>query len=231
MISFDNISFGYDRERLFDQLTLQLKAGHIYGLLGQNGAGKSSLLKMTAGLVFPQRGTCRVMNHEPRLRKPSFMSQLYFLPEESGIPQGSAMQYAALHAVFYPNFDHKLYEKFLSDFQVNPTQKLERISFGQRKKVMIAFALAAQTPLLIMDEPTNGLDISSKSMFRKLVAGAMTEERCIIISTHQVRDLDMLIDHILILHEGKITYQQDLNTLSEKPDIEEIFNQAISVPI
>ena len=94
------------------------------------------------------------------------------------------------------------------------------------------FALAANTPLILMDEPTNGLDIPSKSIFRKLVAGAMSENRTIIISTHQVRDLDSLIDWVILLHQGKIIYQEDLNVLVEEataqPNLETLFQEVIS---
>jgi ABC-2 type transport system ATP-binding protein len=229
MVTFDSISFGYGKQPLFKNLSLSLKAGHVYGLLGKNGEGKTTLLKMMTGLVFAQSGKSQVLGYEPRSRKPSLLSQLFLLPDETHTPNASALQYASINSVFYPLFDQKQFENHLAAFNVPLNQRLEKISFGQRKKVLIAFALATNTPLLLMDEPTNGLDIPSKSVFRKLVAGAMNDDRCIVISTHQVRDLDSLIDEVLVLDNGQITYQQNLNTLAEntekQPDIEQIFNQ------
>lgn len=229
MIQLDNIRFGYGTQKLFSDLTLHLEAGHIYGLLGENGEGKTTLLKMISGLVFPKAGQCLVLDHEPRQRKPSFMRQLYFVSDEPYLPNTTARKYADTYGVFYENFDLPLYLNYLNEFQVAPDQKLEKMSFGQRKKAIISFALAANTPLLLMDEPTNGLDIPSKSTFRRLVAGAMSAHRCIIISTHQVRDLDSLIDWVMVLHKGKITYQEDLNVLADEaatqPNLEILFQE------
>ena len=231
MIQFDSIQFGYPSQKLFVDLTLHVEVGHIYGLLGENGAGKTTLLKMIAGLVFPKNGHCSVMNYEPRHRKPSFMSQLYFVADEPHLPHATAVRYADTYGVFYPNFDKSLYLEYLKEFQVPAKQVFSKLSFGQRKKVVISFALATKVPLVLMDEPTNGLDIPSKSTFRKLVAGAMTDERCIVISTHQVRDLDSLIDWVILLHNGKIIYQEDLNVLAEKaiaqPNLETLFQEVI----
>jgi ABC-2 type transport system ATP-binding protein len=232
MIQFKNVQFGYNSQKLFVDLSLHVEAGHIYGLLGENGAGKTTLLKMIAGLVFPKSGHCSVLNYEPRHRKPSFMSQLYFVSDEPYLPNATARKYADTYGVFYENFDLALYLNYLHEFQVEPDQKFERMSFGQRNKAVISFALAANTPLILMDEPTNGLDIPSKSIFRKLVAGAMSENRTIIISTHQVRDLDSLIDWVILLHQGKIIYQEDLNVLVEEataqPNLETLFQEVIS---
>ena len=227
MIHLDNIQFGYSQKKLFEGLSLHLKAGAIYGLLGENGAGKTSLLKMISGLVFPKAGQCRVLDHEPRHRKPSLMRQLYFVADDPYLPTTTARRFADVYGVFYEKFDTPQFLNYLQELQVLPDQKLEKMSFGQRKKTVIAFALATNVPLLLMDEPTNGLDIPSKSVFRKLVAGAMTPDRCIVISTHQVRDLDTLIDNVLVLHKGRIVYQENLNVLAEasdvQPNLEELF--------
>lgn len=231
MIQLNHVQFGYTSQMLFKDVTVQLEAGHIYGLLGENGVGKTTFLKLVAGLVFPKSGTCRVMGYEPRHRKPSFMSQLYVVSDEPYLPNTTARKYADTYGVFYENFDLPLYLNYLREFKVDLDQKFERLSFGQRKKAVISFALAANTPLILMDEPTNGLDIPSKSVFRKLVAGAMTGDRCILISTHQVRDLDSLIDCVVMLHKGSVVYQEDLNVLAEdataQPNLETLFQEVI----
>ncbi|MEJ2883332.1 ABC transporter ATP-binding protein [Pedobacter sp. GR22-6] len=217
MIEITNLSFGYSKKRmLFKDLNLQLQRGHIYGLLGKNGAGKSTLLKNIAGLVLPKAGFCKVNGQRSAQRVPSFLQELFFIPEDLYLPQVSAAQFVKGTGHFYPRFDEKQFYQMLSDFEVDVHSALSKLSFGQQKKVLIAFGLATNTSLLIMDEPTNGLDIPSKIQFRKVIAAALTEERCIIISTHQVRDLDSLIDTLLVLDQQQIMLNKSLDDILEK---------------
>lgn len=216
MIEISNLTFGYGKKSLFQNLNLSLKAGHIYGLLGKNGAGKSTLLKNIAGLVFPNDGTCKVNGYTSKNRLPDFLQELFFVPEDIYMPAISARQFADSTGHFYPNFDNMQFNKILAEFDVPDNKPLTQLSFGQQKKVVIAFGISTNTSLLIMDEPTNGLDIPSKAQFRKIMAGGLTEDRCVIISTHQVRDLDNLIDSILILHDQKIVINTSMDQIAEK---------------
>lgn len=217
MVEITNLTFGYSRKKLlFQNLNLQLRKGHIYGLLGKNGAGKSTLLKNIAGLVYPQSGSCTLAGYRAADRLPSFLQELFFIPEEIYLPAVTAVQFMKGTAHFYPRFDEAQYHQILSEFEVSKDSMLNKLSFGQQKKVMIAFGLAANTSLLIMDEPTNGLDIPSKSEFRKIIATALTEERCIVISTHQVRDLDSLIDTLLVLHNQEVVLNLSLDEIAER---------------
>ena len=217
MVRIRNLHFGYSRKRpLFQNLDLTLERGHIYGLLGKNGAGKSTLLKNLVGLAFPQAGTCEVLGQPAAKRWPAVLADLFFLPEEIYVPGVTAAKFVAQTAGFYPKFDHDALAHYLAEFELPAQAVLPALSFGQQKKFMIAFALAANTSLLVMDEPTNGLDIPSKAQFRKIVASALTEERCVIISTHQVRDLESLIDAVLVLHGQRIVLNADLGELTER---------------
>lgn len=217
MIKISNMTFGYGKKKtLFQNLNLHMQAGHIYGLLGKNGAGKSTLLKNIAGLVFPQQGTCEVNGYNASKRLPAFLQDLFFIPEEVYMPSLTATQFVKSTDHFYPAFDEVQFTKMLAEFDVPADSFLNKLSFGQQKKVMIAFGLSTNTSLLIMDEPTNGLDIPSKSQFRKIIASALTENRCIIISTHQVRDLDNLIDTLLVVHNKQIVLNRSLDEISER---------------
>ena len=217
MFRIRNLHFGYSRQRpLFQHLDLTLERGHIYGLLGKNGAGKSTLLRNMVGLAFPDAGTCEVLGQPAARRLPAVLADLFFLPEEIYVPAVTAAKFVAQTAGFYPNFDHKALAHYLAEFEVPAQALLPALSFGQQKKFMIAFALAANTRLLVLDEPTNGLDIPSKAQFRKLLATALTEERCLVISTHQVRDLERLIDTVLVLHGQRIVLNADLDELAER---------------
>jgi len=217
MVDIQNMSFGYRRRSpLLQDLQLSLSRGHIYGLLGKNGAGKSTLLKNMVGLAFPQAGQCLIDGVLASRRLPSVLEGVYFLSEELYVPALTAAQFVANTAGFYPRFRQEELTRYLHEFEVPAHAVLSKLSFGQQKKFMIAFALATNTALLVMDEPTNGLDIPSKAQFRRIMASALTEERCMVISTHQVRDLDSLIDTVVVLHDGRIALNRNLDQLTEQ---------------
>ena len=217
MIAIKELSFGYPRKPLlFHDLNLSLSEGHIYGLLGKNGAGKSTLLKNMVGLAYPQKGSCLFNGANVSGRPVSVLEDVYFLAEEIFVPSLTPEQFAASTAGFYPKFSNADFYQYLKALDVDAAAAMDKQSFGQQKKAMIAFGLATNTSLLIMDEPTNGLDIPSKVQFRKLIASILTEARCIIISTHQVRDLDSLIDTLLILHDREIVVNHPIEEITEK---------------
>ncbi|RZL44583.1 MAG: ABC transporter ATP-binding protein, partial [Pedobacter sp.] len=179
-------------------------------------AGKSTLLKNLAGLVYAHSGTLNVLGYNPKDRKPALLEQICFIPEEFYLPAVKIDEYVKANAPFYKNFDHDYFSSLLKEFDITVSQKLIDMSYGQKKKVIIAFGLATQAKLIIMDEPTNGLDIPSKAQFRKIMASALTDDRCIIISTHQVRDLDNLIDTVIMLDENDIALKASVEEITEK---------------
>jgi ABC-2 type transport system ATP-binding protein len=217
MIAIQNLSFGYNRKKLlYKNLTLNLEAGSIYGLLGKNGAGKSTLLKNLIGLLFPTDGSILVNGFTPKKRLPSFLETIYLIPEEVHVPSLTIQQYKKLFAPFYPNFDEEKFFNYLDQLDVKEQGKLNTLSFGQQKKFIIAFALACNTKVLLLDEPTNGLDIPSKIRFRKLIASVFNEDRMIFISTHQIRDLDNLIDRVIIVDDGQLLLDASINEIANK---------------
>lgn len=216
MISIQNLSFAYKKKSVFDGLSLQFQPGHVYGLLGKNGTGKSSLLRNIAGMLQPRRGTVSVNGFTPFLRQPRFLEDIYMVPEEFYLPNISIAAFLKHAAPFYPRFDHKRFQDYIATFEVPADSTLQNMSYGQKKKVLISFALATNARVLLMDEPTNGLDILSKSQFRKILAQALDDERCIIISTHQVKDLENLIDRVTIIDEGKILFDQTVEAITKK---------------
>ena len=217
MIIIDNLAFHYSRKKhLYNNLNLKLQKGNIYGLLGKNGAGKSTLLKLICGLLFPRSGMIAVNGYAPGKRLPSFLQTIYLIPEEVYVPAVTIKKYLDLYAVFYPLFDEKQFREYLAILDVHDEGKLTSLSFGQQKKFIIAFALACNTEVLILDELTNGLDIPSKLRFRKLMASVMDRDRIILISTHQVRDLDNLIDHIVVVEDGRLLVDASIEAISEQ---------------
>jgi ABC-2 type transport system ATP-binding protein len=217
MIEIENLSFGYKRKKLlYKNLNLKLGAGSIYGLLGKNGAGKSTLLKNFIGLLFPKVGSISVNGFTPKKRWPSFLETIYFIPEEVYVPALTIEGYKNLFSPFYPTFNEEQFYDYLEQLDVKDKGKLNSLSFGQQKKFIIAFALACNTRVLLLDEPTNGLDIPSKIKFRKLIASIFTDDKIIFISTHQIRDLDNLIDRVIIVDNGELLLNESIKEISDK---------------
>ncbi len=201
MVEIKNITFAYDRQSrpVLEGFCLRLEPGSVCGLLGKNGTGKSTLLYLMTGLLRPQQGRVLVGGRDVAERRPETLRDVFLVPEEFDLPAVSMKEYVAVNSPFYPRFDRDVLEGCLADFDLPSALRLDKLSMGQRKKAYMSFALATGTRLLLMDEPTNGLDIPSKSSFRKVVATHATDERTIVVSTHQVRDVEMLIDSVAIL--------------------------------
>lgn len=217
MIALENIQFGYTRRKpLFEDLSLKLEGGHIYGLLGKNGAGKTTLLKNMTGLRFVKSGQCTSFGQEAKRRLPSMLEKMYLLPEEVWLPDMKIGTYVRTFSPAWPRFEHAYFKTCLEAFEIDPTARLKHMSFGQRKKTGIAFALATKANILMLDEPTNGLDIPSKTIFRKLVSEALDDDCCIVLSTHQVRDLETLIDTVIVLNNANIVFNQSIDATCEQ---------------
>lgn len=217
MITLKELSFSYSRKKeVLDRINLEVGSGHICGLLGKNGEGKTTLLNLLSGQIFPDQGSCLVLEETPSERNARFLQQIFLLPEEISMPEVTAIEYIKMYAPFYPTFRDDICKACVESFEINLSDRLSKMSQGQRKKVAITLALAAHTPLLLMDEPTNGLDIPSKATFRRLVASLIDDNQTVIISTHQVRDLESLIDTVLILDQRQILLNKTLNEIGEK---------------
>ena len=217
MITLKELSFSYSRKKeVLDRINLEVGSGHICGLLGKNGEGKTTLLNLLSGQIFPDQGSCLVLEEIPSERNARFLQQIFLLPEEISMPEVTAIEYIKMYAAFYPTFRDDICKACVESFEINLSDRLSKMSQGQRKKVAITLALAAHAPLLLMDEPTNGLDIPSKATFRRLVASLIDDNQTVIISTHQVRDLESLIDTVLILDQRQILLNKTLNEIGEK---------------
>lgn len=219
MIYCKDVFFGYSNKPLFDGLNANFEKGHIYGLLGKNGAGKTTLLKCITGLLNLKKGEIEILGNNPRKRSPQILREIFFFPESFYLPHFTAEKYYKLFKDFYPRFDEKYFLSLCSDFEVPLNQNLRTLSFGQKKKFFLAFGLATFAKIILLDEPTNGLDIPSKVVVRKKLAESLTEEQIVIISTHQVRDLSQLFDSIIILHSGKIIFNNSIEFMNKNFDI------------
>lgn len=221
MITISNLEYRYSKKNLiFSGLNLTFSPGKIYGLLGKNGAGKSTLIKNITGMLFPTKGTCNVFNVSPKNREVNFLKDLFFVQEEYYLPNLSINELVKVYKDFYPNFDTNQFGAYVNEFKIEKSKKTTELSLGQKKKILIGFALSANTKVLIMDEPTNGLDIPSKTTFRNMIKDSFKEDRIVIITSHQVRDLDELINAIIIMDGGEILLNNDKNDIAKQLQFE-----------
>ncbi len=216
MLKIDNISFGYRRNKsIIRKFNMTLQPGTVCGLLGKNGAGKSTLLYLICGLLKPDSGSIDFKGHNPIKHEVAFLEDVMIVPEEFSLPNMKLADYVRVNAPFYPNFSQSDMNDYLYMFDLDPEAHLGKCSMGQKKKAIISFALACNTSLLILDEPTNGLDISAKRAFRKAVAKNMTDEKCIIISTHQVLDVEKILDHVCIIDNNGVLLNTSMFEVSK----------------
>jgi ABC-2 type transport system ATP-binding protein len=217
VIEIKNLDFHYQRKRqVYRNLNLNIEEGAVYALLGLNGAGKTTLLNLIAGFLIPQEGTCKVFGYQSTKREPEMLQEIFLVSDTSEFPNMSVKEFCCLYADFYPRFDQNFFDHCISEFGLAADSSLKRLSFGDKRKAMLSFALATNCRLLMFDEPTNGLDIPSKATFRKLVASTLAENQTIIMATHQVRDLANLMDRIIVEHQGQILLNEPIDRITEK---------------
>ena len=219
MLQVKNLTYGYRKsaKKIFNDFSLALEPGRVYGLLGRNGAGKSTLIYLMTGLLTPEIGDVEYEGVDVRERRPSTLSNMFIVPEEFELPAISLKKYVEINAPFYPNFSYDDLRSYLDVFEMNDENvNLKSLSMGQKKKVFMSFAFATNTRLLLMDEPTNGLDIPSKSQFRKIIARCMNDDRTIVLSTHQVRDVDSILDHVLIIDNSRTLLNASIGEIGSR---------------
>ena len=218
MITVENLSFLYRKSKraVLHDFSLSLEKGRVYGLLGKNGAGKSTLLYLMSGLLTPKSGKVVYHDVDVRRRLPITLQDMFLVPEEFDLPPVSLISYIELNSPFYPRFSKEDMVKYLHYFEMDINIDLGALSMGQKKKVFMSFALSTNTSLLLMDEPTNGLDIPGKSQFRKFIASGMTDDKTILISTHQVRDIDKVLDHVLIMDNSRVLLNESTMSICDK---------------
>ena len=216
MITIENTSYGYKSNPLiFNNISLEIGNG-IYGLLGENGVGKTTLMHLICGLLFPKNGKCSIDGRNTAERQSEGLARYFFLPKELQMPTESIASFAARHSVFYPHFNQEEFDLNLEELKINRKQKLSSVSYGQQKKAMLAYAFALHTPYTLLDEPTNGLDITSRQALKRIISRSMDDESTLLISTHQAHDFENLLDHLVILGKGEILLNRSLDEISNR---------------
>ena len=232
MIEIKDVTFAYrSHQPVLDGFSLQFARGGIYGLLGKNGTGKSTLLYLMMGLLRPQKGEVTIDGIWASQRRPEVLGEMFLVPEEYDLPPISLQKYVSAVRPFYPRFSQELLEKSLQNFEMTRDINLGQLSMGQKKKVYMSVAIASGTRYLLMDEPTNGLDILSKSQFRKAIIDSMTDDRTVIVSTHQVHDVERLLDHVCIIDRNRVLLNEPVVEKDQAIDLEELFIRTVKDPL
>lgn len=217
MIELNNFSFAYRNNKVFEGINLQFERGAIYGLLGENGVGKTTLLKAISGLLRPGDGSCIVDGRASFDRQPGFLSSIFFLPDDMPLPDNATpITFFRLRAPFYPNQDEQRLWHLASEFNIDVNRRFAQMSFGQQKKSLLACSLALRTDYLLLDEPTNGLDIPSKADFRRIMTECVDEHQTVIVSTHQVKDVENLIDPIIIISNNSVMLNASVEEITKR---------------
>lgn len=216
MVQINNLGYSYGKLKVLENITMTLGEGRIYGLLGENGVGKTTLLTLLCGLKKAEEGSIVIDGQDPYDRKPSLLSEIYYLSDEVTPVQMTAKDFAESYGVFREFFSMDTFLEVMSLLETDSCQRMDKMSFGQLKKTHIAFAIACKTKYLFMDEPTNGLDIPSKTQFRKALLKYTREDATVLISTHQVRDLENIIDPIIILDRKDVLLCASIEEITRK---------------
>ena len=220
MLTVQSVSYGYQKSKqILKDINLELHPGRIYGLLGLNGEGKTTLIKVLEGMLLPQGGTVQFNQISSTERSAAYHDQIFFLPDETSLPELRTIDFGKTYGNFYSRFNPAEFAEYLEAFQIPNNSNIRSLSLGQRRKVHLSFALACNSSVLLMDEPTNGLDIPSKTVFRKLLAKSMNEEKTYVISSHQIRDIDQLLEHLLILKNGHLILDQSIESIAQEYQI------------
>ena len=228
MIDISNVTFEYRKGKpVLKDFSLSFPQGGVYGLLGKNGTGKSTLLYLISGLLRPRHGEVRVDGMLSANRQPEMLREIFLVPEEYDLPSVSLKSYTRALKSFYPRFSDELLRKCIEVFDLEMDMQLGSLSMGQKKKVYMCVALATGTRVLLMDEPTNGLDILSKSQFRKAVVQGMDEDKTVLVSTHQVHDVERLLDHVTIINGNQVLMHGPLNEDNGPVDLEKLFIETV----
>ena len=216
MIEIKDLAFSYGKTPILKSITTTLEEGRIYGLLGENGVGKTTLLTLLCGLKKVCSGSIATDGENPFDRTPTLLQNQFYLPDEVLPVAMKAECFAKERGAFWPDYDHSKFLEIMKEFENDPAKKMNQMSAGQLKKTYISLALACGCKYIFMDEPTNGLDIPSKTQFRSAIMKYTSDDSTIVISTHQVRDLENIIDPIIILDRQDVLLNASVEEITSK---------------
>jgi ABC-2 type transport system ATP-binding protein len=216
-IEVEGLTRRFGRQTVVDDLTLRVPTGSIFGLLGNNGAGKSTTIRMLVGQLQATSGSVRLLGSDPKRHDQTDRQRIAYLSDRMEIPGWMTPQSAiAMNRALFPNSDEGLAERLLDRFRLRKGGRYRRMSLGARRKTLVLLALCQGADLLILDEPTLGLDVESRRTFLDcLLEIALTGDRTVLLSSHLVSDVERVVDRIAILRDGRLVMEGKLESLKE----------------
>lgn len=215
MIKIRELSFSYPKNKIFDSMNLNLEQGKIYGLLGKNGSGKTTLFKLIAGILFPNSGEIEISGIKTNSRSFQIYNEIFFYPEEVFVPDMKIKDFLKIFSPLYERFNKEKFYELLKIMELDENYEISKLSLGMLKKFYLIFSLSTESLVYLLDEPTIGLDIPSKAQFRKVVLDSLSEDKIFIISSHQVKDFNKLLDEVIIIDKGKIIFKKEMDKINE----------------
>jgi ABC-2 type transport system ATP-binding protein len=217
IVSARGLSKSFGRKKILHGLDFDIPAGRIYGLIGHNGAGKTTTLNAMLGLTSYE-GTIRVLGEDPFAHRAKLMENVAFISDVASLPRFLRVrELFALLTNIHPNFSQDKARAFLDGTDIKPEMKIKTLSKGMLAQLHLAVVMAIDAKLLVLDEPTLGLDITyRKRFYRRLLEDYMTEERTLIITTHQVDEIEFMLSDIMFIRDGDLILHMQMETVSEK---------------
>ena len=214
MITLRDASYSYPKKAdALTGITCEVHPG-IHLLMGANGTGKTTLLHLMAGLRYPASGVCLLDGEELRLRRPSQLCRVQYFSPDMDFPEKSVEQMVSRHAPFFPRFDAGMLSRNLAAFSIDPRRKFTDLSFGNAIKVRLAYMLALRCEVLLLDEPTVGLDFEGRCQFGRLLMECVDEDQTVVVSTHSLSEFEPLYDSVMFLRDGRLLLQATFADIS-----------------
>lgn len=227
IINVVGLNKSYGKKVVLDNVSFEIEEGSIVGLLGPNGCGKTTLIKILTGLIKDHTGTVKIANEEPGAYTKGLVA---FLPDTSYLPDWmkptDAIEY---FADFYEDFDKNKAVRMVTDFGLDPHQKFKTMSKGQQEKLSLILVMCRQAKLYVLDEPLGGLDPAARGAILDLIMNNYAKNAAVLLSTHLINDVERIFDRVLMINGGKVVVNSHVNEIKEKgKTVEEVFKEVFS---